>query len=177
VLLQDPDRVRVALGKLAALFAVVALQVAVGFAVAAAASVAIAVLQAQPIAAPPLGGLLAGMGSAWLILMTWAALGASLATLLRSTALPLGIGFGYMLIEVFVTSLAGRSDLIAALARVLPGTDAGALASSVLPAGTTAGGPGMNTLVAGPLAAVVLAAYVLAAGGVTCLVVARRDVR
>ncbi len=176
VLLQDPDRVRVAAGKLGALFAAVAGQVLVGFGMAGVASVGIAILQHQPIAAPALGDLLTGMAAAWLILMTWAALGAVLATLLRSTALPLGIGFGYLLVEVFVTSLAARSDVIANVARVLPATNAGSLASSVLGPGAGAA-PGMNSLVSGTLAAVVLVGYVLAASALTCLVTARRDVR
>lgn len=176
VLLQDPDRIRVAAGKLAALFVVVALQVAVGFGVAAISSVVVALLQHQPITAPALGDLATGMGAAWLILMAWAGLGAMLATLLRSAALPLGIGFAYLLVEVLLTSLAGRSVLIADVARVLPATNAGSLASSVLPAGYAAAAPGMNSLVAGWLAAVVLVAYVLGAGALTCAVTARRDV-
>ena len=177
VLLQDPDRIRVVAGKLAALFVTVALQVVVGFGFAAISSVVVALLQEQPIVAPALDHLLIGMGGAWLILMAWAALGALLATLLRSTALPLGIGFAYLLVEVLATSLAGRSELIANVARVLPATNAGSLASSVLPTGSAATGPGMNTLVAGWLAAVVLTVYVLAASALTCAITARRDVQ
>ena len=176
VLLQDPDRIRVAAGKQAALFVVVALQVAAGFGVAGLSSIVVALLQQQPVVAPPVGDLLTGMGAAWLILMTWAALGAMLATLLRSTALPLGIGFAYLLVEVLVTSLAGRSDLIAGVARLLPATNAGSLASSVLPAGSAASGPGMNSLVPGWIAAAVLIAYVMAASALTGAVTARRDV-
>lgn len=177
VLLQDPDRIRVAAGKLGALFGAVALQVALGFGVAGIASVVVALLQQQPIVAPAPGDLLAGIGAAWLILMAWAALGALLATILRSTALPLGIGFAYLLVEVLLTSLAGRSALIASVARVLPATNAGSLATSVLPAGSAATAPGMNSLVTGWMAAAALAVYVLAASALTCAITARRDVR
>ena len=109
--------------------------------------------------------------------MAWAAIGAVLATLLRSTALPLGIGFAYLLIERLIASLASRSDVIATVARALPGTNAGSLASSVLPAGIAVSAPGMNSLVGGPDAALILAIYVLATSAAMCLVIARRDVR
>ncbi len=178
VLLQDPARVQLVIGKLGALFVAAAGLVLVGFGVASVASVAVALLQSQPIVAPALGDLVAGLAVAWLILMAWAALGVVLATLLRSTALPLGIGFGYLLLDRLLASLADRSDVLAAVARTLPGTNAGSLASSILPGTLTANpGAGMNSLVAGPAAAAILAAYVLATSAVTCLVIARRDVR
>lgn len=177
ILLQDPARVRVAVGKLGALFVAVAGQAMVGFGVAGLASVVVAMVQKQPILAPALGDLLIGLVVAWLILMAWAALGALLATLLRSTALPLGIGFAYLLIERLVASLADRSDALATLARALPGTNAGSLASSILPPGFAVTAPGMNSLVAGPVAGLVLGAYILASSALTCVVIARRDVR
>ena len=177
ILIQDPDRVRVGVGKLGALFVAVAGQVLVGFGAAGMASVVIAVLQKQPIDAPALGVLLSGMGAAWLILVMWAALGVVLATLLRSTALPLGIGFAYLLIEMLMTSFADRSNLIASLARALPATDAGSLAASILPSGYASSAPGMNALVSGPAAAAVLVLYVLATSALTCAVLAWRDVR
>lgn len=117
------------------------------------------------------------MGAAWLILMMWAALGAALATLLRSTALPLGIGFAYLLMEMLITSLAERSNLVAGIARALPATNAGSLAASILPSGYASSAPGMNALVSGPLAAAVLVMYVVATSALTCAVIARRDVR
>jgi hypothetical protein len=67
--------------------------------------------------------------------------------------------------------------VIADVARALPGTNAGSLASSILPPGFAVSAPGMNTLVAGPVAAVVLGVYVVAMGAVTVAVIARRDVR
>jgi ABC-2 type transport system permease protein len=177
VLLQDPARPRVVAGKLGALMVAVAAQALAGFGVAGIASVGVALLQKQPIVAPAPGDLAVGLGVAWLILMAWAGLGAALATLLRSTALPLGIGFAYLLIERLIASLAERSDLLATVARALPGTNAGSLASSILPAGFAISAPGMNSLVAGPEAAVVLAAYVVAAGATAMALIARRDVR
>ncbi len=177
LLLQNPARARVTVGKLVALSVGTAAQAAVGFGVAAISSVAIAIAQKQPIEAPAASDLLVGLGVAWLILMAWAGLGAVLATLLRSTALPLGIGFAYLLIERLVASLAGRSDVLGDVARVLPGTNAGSLASSILPAGFAVSAPGMNTLVAGPAAAAVLVAYVAATSILTGFVIVRRDVR
>jgi ABC-2 type transport system permease protein len=177
ILLQEPARLRVALGKLAALFVGVGCQVLVGFAAAATASVVVAILQGHAITAPPMGDLLTGLGVAWLILMAWASIGAALATILRSSALPIGIGFAYLLVERLLASLSGGSDVIAGVARVLPGTNAGSLASSVLPPGFAISAPGMNNLVAGPLAATVLGIYIVAMSVVTCAVIAWRDVR
>ena len=176
ILVQNPARVRVVVGKLGALLVAVACQVLVGFGVAGIASLAIAVAQKQPVAAPAAGDLVVGLGVAWLILMAWATLGAALATVLRSTALPLGIGFAYLLVERLVASLADRSDVVAGLARLLPGTNAGSLATSILPPRFGSSASGLNSLVAGPVAAAVLAVYVVAAGALTCAVIARRDV-
>jgi ABC-2 type transport system permease protein len=86
ILVQDSNRLRVVAGKLGALMTAVACQVLVGFGVAAVASVVVALLERQPIAAPGIGDLATGMAVAWLILMAWAGIGAALATLLRSTA-------------------------------------------------------------------------------------------
>jgi len=125
ILVQNPARVRVVVGKLGALLVAVACQVLIGFGVAGIASLFVAVAQKQPIAAPAASDLVVGLGVAWLILMAWATLGAVLATVLRSAALPLGIGFAYLLIERLIASLADRSDVIATIARLLPGTNAG----------------------------------------------------
>ncbi len=176
ILLQQPDRSRVVAGKLGALLVAVGGQAGVGFGVAGIASIVVALVQRQPITAPAPGDLVTGLAVAWLILAAWATLGATLATVLRSSALPLGIGFAYLLVERLVDSLANGSSVLLPIARVLPGTNAGSLASSILPAGLAVNAPGINSLVAGPQAALVLGVYVVASCAVTCLVVVRRDV-
>jgi ABC-2 type transport system permease protein len=177
ILVQDSARSRVVAGKLGALAVAVATQVLAGFGISAVASVMVAVAQRQPITGPAPSDLAVGLFVAWLILMAWAGIGAVLATVLRSTALPLGIGFAYLLIERLVAALAGRSDVVATIARLLPGTNAGSLASSILPPDFAVSAPGMNTLIAGPQAALVLAVYAVATGALTVAVIARRDVR
>jgi ABC-type transport system involved in multi-copper enzyme maturation permease subunit len=177
ILLQEPGRARVVAGKILALLIAVGGQVLVGFSVALVASTLIALAQRAPIAAPDVTNLLSGVLVAWLIVAVWAALGALLGAALRSTAMPIGLGFVYLLLEELVSGLAGRSALIATFTRLLPGTSAGSLASSILPTAFGPTAPGMNTLIAGPEAALVLLLYALVAGGLTGAIITLRDVR
>jgi ABC-2 type transport system permease protein len=177
ILLQEPGRARVVAGKLLALLIAVGGQVLVGFSVALVASTLIALAQRAPIAAPDAVNLLSGLLVAWLIVAVWAAFGALLGAALRSTAMPIGAGFVYLLLEELVSGLAGRSALIATFTRLLPGTSAGSLASSILPTAFGPTAPGMNTLIAGPEAALVLLLYALVAGGLTAAIITLRDVR
>jgi ABC-2 type transport system permease protein len=177
ILLQEPGRARVVAGKLLALLIAVGGQVLVGFSVALVASTLIALAQRAPIAAPDAVNLLSGLLVAWLIVAVWAAFGALLGAALRSTAMPIGAGFVYLLLEELVSGLAGRSALIATFTRLLPGTSAGSLASSILPTAFGPTAPGMNTLIAGPEAALVLLLYALVAGGLTVSIITLRDVR
>ena len=177
ILLQEPGRARVVAGKLLALLIAVGGQVLVGFGVALVASTLIALAQRAPIAAPDVTVLLSGVLVAWLIVAVWAAFGAFLGAALRSTAMPIGAGFVYLLLEELVSGLAGRSTLIATFTRLLPGTSAGSLASSILPTALGPTAPGMNTLIAGPDAALVLLLYALVAGGLTVSIITLRDVR
>jgi hypothetical protein len=164
-------------GKILARLIAVGGQVLVGFSVALVASTLIALAQRAPIAAPDVTNLLSGVLVAWLIVAVWAALGALLGAALRSTAMPIGLGFVYLLLEELVSGLAGRSALIATFTRLLPGTSAGSLASSILPTAFGPTAPGMNTLIAGPEAALVLLLYALVAGGLTGAIITLRDVR
>ena len=175
MLIEEPRRVNVMVGKLGALFCAVFGQVIVGFGVAAGASVVVALSQGQQIAAPSGSDLFGGLVAGWLILTAWAALGAVLALLLRGTAVPIGIGFAFLLINQLIASLADRSGVLADVARGMLGTDAGALARSIMP-GSAGAAAGLNSLLTGSAAAAVLGAYVLVATGLSCAVLARRDV-
>src|SRR6266511_243494 len=97
VLTQGPSRLAVYAGKLAAL-AVAALAVVVAlFAVGTAASMFIAAVEDQPMALPPVGDLVVGLGAGWLIAAMWTAFGVLLAVLLRGVALALGLGLVWLL--------------------------------------------------------------------------------
>ncbi len=62
---------------------------------------------------PSVGELLRGAGAAWLILVAWATVGASFATLLRGTALAVGLGLVYALVlENLITGLSFVSETV-----------------------------------------------------------------
>ncbi len=177
ILLQGTARAPVVAGKLAALLVAIAIQVAAGVGVNGVASVAVARAQGASLAGPDPVNLVSSLAAAWLILVAGAAVGGALAAVFRGTALPIGIGFAYLLVERLVAGLADRSGVISALARTMIGTNAGSLATSILPPGIASTTPGLSALVSGPQAAVVLAAYLLAAAAILGTIVVRSDVR
>lgn len=113
VLTQRPTRSRVFVGKLLGLAAALAAFVLASFAIGVAASYVIAGLEDAPVVWPSVGELLRGAGAAWLILVAWATVGAFLATLLRGTALAVGIGLVYALVlENLITGLSFVSETV-----------------------------------------------------------------
>jgi ABC-2 type transport system permease protein len=175
VLTLGPSRLAVYAGKLAAL-AVAALAVVVAlFAAGAAASLVIAAVEDQPMALPSIGDLAVGLAGGWLIAAMWTAFGVVLAVLLRGVALALGLGLVWLLaVQNLLAGLAAPLlDWVAQAQKGLPGPNAGALAAAL---GSSRDTPGVDSLVGGGQAALVVAAYLagfLAAGA---LVLRRRDI-
>src|SRR6266545_4341689 len=133
VLTQGPSRLAVYAGKLAAL-AVAALAVVVAlFAVGTAASMLVAAVEDQPMALPPVGDLVVGLGAGWLIAAMWTAFGVLLAVLLRGVALALGLGLVWLLAVQNLLALlaAPLLDWVAQGQKGLPGPNAGALAAAL----------------------------------------------
>ncbi len=108
----------------------------------------------------------------------WASAGAVLGTLLRSLALPLGLGVVWVLgIENLVSAMAGSVlSALEPLRDVLPGVNAGSLVSAVAPAGIVEAPPGVTSTVDGGRALLTLAAYVLVCVGLVVWSSSRRDV-
>ncbi len=116
--------------------------------------------------------LLKGLGAAWLIIAVWATFGAVLATLFRSSALAIGIGLVYTLvIETAVSGVAAFLTQFSALARALPGANAGFITDAL---GGNAAATG-DTGSAGRAVAI-LVAYVVAFVAISALVTRQRDV-
>jgi len=178
--IQRPGRLSMMAGKLAALLLMVLVMVIALFAVDAASSVVVALVDGRSIAFPAIIDLAKGMGATWLIFGMWAMFGVGLATLFRQSAMAIGLGLAYgLVIEGLVFGLLGRlgSDLVKQIHILLPIANAGYLSQSF---GRSAG------LVAGPAAAApdadathavrVLAIYLIGFATLSALLIRRRDV-
>lgn len=165
ILTQRPGRLSVFSGKLLALGVVLALLVVVIFFAGAVSGYIIAGLSGGPLRGPPGGELVRALGAGWLILAVWATLGALLATLLRSTALSVGIGLVYSFgLEGIISNLPIQSESFTNIVEYLPGQNATALAGSFSGQGSA------------PKAALVLLAYTAVFVVIAALVFRRRDV-
>lgn len=177
-LVQRPTRTAVLAGRALAVTVVAALLTLAPLAVGAGASLGVAALESQPVAWPAAADLLQGLGSGWLILVVGGMLGLTLATWLRSTGLAVGLGLVYVLVvESLFAGFAGQSTVIEAVAKLLPGVNAGGLAAAlatVVP--EAAGAPGVSDLVGAPRAALTLGVELAVLLGIGLLVFHRRDV-
>jgi len=179
--IQRPGRLTMMAGKLAALLLMVLVMVIALFAVDAASSAVVALIDGKSIASfPAMTDLAKGMGATWLIFSMWAMFGFGLATLFRQSAMAIGLGLAYgLVIEGLVFGLLGRlgSDLVKQIHIWLPIANAGYLSQSF---GRSAG------LVAGPAAAapdadathavMVLAIYLIGFAFLSATLIRRRDV-
>jgi ABC-type transport system involved in multi-copper enzyme maturation permease subunit len=178
-LLQTSSRGEVVASKFAAIASVVGVFTVMNFLAAGICSAAIALLRDQALALPPLDDLGLGLGEGWLILTMWAVFGGLLATLMRGTAMAIGLGVLYgLLIEGlvgrYVTDLDGVGDISYAFLR----TNAYSLIHGLGALPATTGEPGAF---AGPFvdpwqALAVLLVYIAAFAGLTGYLFKRRDV-
>jgi ABC-2 type transport system permease protein len=175
---QGPSRVAVVGGQLLALGVALAFGLVVMLGVGALTSLGIAAAENGPVDWPGLADLAAGAGAGWLILSMWASLGAVLGVLLRSVALPVGLGVVWVLgVENLVSAMAGSVlDALEPLRDLLPGVNAGSLVSAVVPQEIVDAPPGVTSSVDGWRALLTVAAYVVVAATVTLWASRRRDV-
>ncbi len=175
---QRPGRAVVLVGQFLALTIAVLIGVVVLFGAGAATSVGIALAEDQSTAFPAPLALLEGFAAGSLILLMWASLGAVLGALLRSLALPLGLGVVWVLgIENLVSAMAGSVlSALEPLRDVLPGVNAGSLVSSVVADAIVEAPPGVTSSVGGGRAVITVAAYVVVSVGLAVWSSRRRDV-
>lgn len=174
IVTQRPNRSQVFAGKLLALLVILAVFAVLILAASAAASYAVASLQESPVDWPPPGEFVRALGAGVLILSLWAALGAFLATLFRSTALAVGLGLVYLLVlELLILSLPIRNETFRDAGSFLPGRNSIFLANSFMPGGAGSG-PGLPT--SAGQAALVVAAYTIVFVLLSALIFRRRDV-
>jgi len=180
LLTQRPGRVAVLGGQFAAMAIAVALGVLVLFGLGAASTTAIAISEGAALDWPSVGELLQGYGAGVAIMLMWATLGAMLGVVLRGVALPIGLGVVWVLgVENLISGVA-QSVLTALqpLRDVLPGVNAGSLASAVMPPRPPGvdSPPGIVSVVAEGQAMATVACYVVVCLAVALWAARRRDV-
>ncbi|MEQ4208962.1 ABC transporter permease subunit [Actinopolymorpha sp. B17G11] len=143
--------------------------------VSAAASALVAVVEDQPLDWPSATDIALGVGAGWLVTMMWAAFGVLLAVLLRSVALPVGLGLVWLLaIQNLLAAIAAPLlDWVAELQKGLPGPNAGSLVATL---GASSDTPGVAELVGSGQATLVVTAYLLAFTMVGGWLLHRRDI-
>ncbi|MGH3889324.1 MAG: ABC transporter permease [Pseudonocardiaceae bacterium] len=180
LLTQRPRRIEVLSGVLATLAVVVLALVMASFAISAGASSLIAAVESAPGAFPPAAELARGLASGWLILGMWGLLGTLAGIAFRSTALAVGLSLVWALvIENLIRGFAALLDFFDTVQRALPGVNAGSLVAALGAAsqGEGSGGtPGVDAVVGGTQAVVVLACYAIGFILVAGLLLTRRDV-
>jgi hypothetical protein len=175
MLIQGPRRLSIYTAALLALaLAVLAIVLSI-FAFGALTSTAIALSQSEAIDWPSVSELARGIASGWLILMTWCLLGVMLAFVFRGMALPIGLGVVWILgVENLIVNVAAALlDFADELQKFLPGVNAGSLVSAL---GGRDDTPGVNAVVDGTQATLVLASYAIVFAVVAGLALQRRDV-
>ena len=176
ILTQRPGRTALFFGKLLALGVILALLVALTFAAGAASSLVVAALAGGPVKGPPPGELLRALGAGLLILAVWVSLGALLSTLLRSTALSIGLGLVYSLaLESVIFNLPINSESFTNASRFFPGQNSSSLADSFSRQGSTGLVPTTPQIDA-TQSTLILLAYTAAFLILATLVFRRRDI-
>jgi ABC-2 type transport system permease protein len=176
ILTQRPGRTALFLGKLLCIGVIMALLVALTFATGAIASLVVAALAGGPLKGPPLGELLRALGAGFLILAVWASLGALLSTLLRSTALSIGLGLVYSLVlEAVIFNLPINSESFTNARKFFPGQNSSSLADSFSTQAPTQFTPQTPEICAAQ-ATLVLLAYTAVFIALAVFVFSRRDV-
>jgi ABC-2 type transport system permease protein len=178
ILTQRPRRLAILEGKVLAIGSTILGLVLVVFAMDAFWSWLIATTTDRATDWPAVSEIVRGVGAGWLILGTWALLGALLGILFRSTALAVGLGLVWALaVENLIRGFAGVLGFLDAFQKGLPGTNAGSLVASLgaptidQPGGT----PGVTAVVSGPQATIVLLIYVSVIAVVAWLALQRQD--
>lgn len=174
LLVQQPSRIAVFLGKVAALAAGTLLLVCTLLVSSAGASLVVAGIEGADSTLPPATEVLRDLAAGWLIAFMWTMLGVLLAVGLRAVALPVGIGLVWMLaVQNLITALAAPVlDWVDATQQWLPGPAAGSLVAG-LGGGTNT--PGIAELSSQSQSVLVLLAYLAVFGVAAAALLQRRD--
>ncbi|GAA1890380.1 ABC transporter permease [Asanoa iriomotensis] len=175
VLTQGPSRGSVLAGKFAVLTLAALGFVLSIFLMGTVASLLIASAENASMAFPSATDILRGIGAGWLIATMWTMFGAVLGILLRGVALAVGLGLVWMLVvQNLISELAAPLlPWVDSAQRGLPGPGAGSLVSSL---GAPAGTPGVESVMSGGVASLVVACYLVGFVALGTVVLRRRDI-
>jgi ABC-2 type transport system permease protein len=177
ILTQRPGRLEVFAAKFAAVVISIVIFGIASFAAAAVCSVLLALIDGKSLQFPDLIHIAAGLGATWLIWCWNAAFGGLLAYLFKQSALAIGIGLAYVFVieTIIFNVLRPLGSVVDTIEKFFPGPNASALVANFGPpaeAGTRAAAP----LVGGWQATAVLLVYIVAALGLSALLLRVRDV-
>jgi hypothetical protein len=158
VLAQGPRRVTVYAAKVATIVLGVVVLVVSMVAVSALASAIVAAQKDLPADWPNLVDAAAATGAGVLVCSMWALFGGVLAVAFRGVALPVGLGLVWLLaVQNLLASLAAPLlEWVAQLQKGLPGPNAGSLVATLGASDT----PGVEQIVGGTQATVVVVGYI-----------------
>jgi len=178
VLTQGPSRTSALIGSLLALSALVAMVVLLTLVLFSLTSLAIAVVESQPVEWPSGGAVLESSLGGVLVLEMWALLGYALGTIARAPALSVGLGLVWALvIENLLRGVGALLGPIETATHALPGTAAGSLVGALLDVDKNPNHtPGVLDVLPGDQALAVVLLYAIALPLLVILIVHRRDV-
>jgi ABC-type transport system involved in multi-copper enzyme maturation permease subunit len=175
ILAQGPSRTTVLAGKIVVAVGISLALVLTEFVTDSIAAWLVATVKSAPAHWPPVAELARGVGVGWLIVVTWCLGGLMLGTLLRGTALPVGLGLIWALVvENLIRGFASLLGFMDFIQKWLPGTNGGSAVAAL--GASTRGNPGVSDAVSGTHAGAVLVAYVALFCAVALIVFRRRDV-
>lgn len=174
---QRPGRLQALVGQVGVVSLIAAIFTVAFYAVAALASLVIALGDSQPIVWPPALEILKALGATWLIFESWSLFGMALAYLFRQSAMAIGIGLAYVLaIEAILFRLLSGFDAawLTTIEKFFLGQNATALIQSLGQLFTRAGSA--PPLVSAGQAVLVLIVYSVIFAVIASVVVRARDV-
>ncbi|HET9782571.1 MAG TPA: hypothetical protein VFR33_12425 [Candidatus Dormibacteraeota bacterium] len=174
--LQLPGRITIAFGSLVSL-AVLGLLMAIGlFAIDGAAAYAVALFDNVSVSWPSATDLIKGVAAAWLILYFFELLGFTLATVLKGSAVAIGVGLAYVLVieNLVFTLLDNLGDTFTRIHELFPIANAGYLqqAFGAVRAAEAAGPPPVDA----NHAVTAIAVWVIGLAVIACGVLRVRDI-
>jgi len=175
MLMVGPSRATVFGAKTVVLVGVVVLLVLLRFVTALASSVISAVTLDLPFSLPPAGDVATGFAAACLIAITYASFGALLSLIFRRASIAYAVGLTYLFVfedRAFGVIAKSSAQSLRDLTMGFPGPNSVALVHNL------GGGTGSTVAAVNAgsgQAAVVLALYCLAALGIGCAILVRRD--
>jgi len=176
---QHPGRLSVLGGKVITLAFTVLITVALLFAVDAASSLVVALVDGKSTDFPPNLDLSKGVMAGWLIFGFWAVFGFTLATLFRQSAMAIGLGLAYaILIEGIILNILGSvgGDTVKQIQSWFPLANTNYLVQSFGQAVRVPGQPVTKPYADANHAVAVLLAYIVVFLVVSAVMIKRRDV-